>query len=55
MSGGSSVEKLTVGAGGNAGPEVWYDLNDRRVAKESANSGLYIVKNYNSVTKILAR
>lgn len=42
-------------AGESDADEVWFDLYGNRVAKTSADLGVYIVKKSNSFTKILKR
>lgn len=57
MSGNSSVNEIMTDAvaGESDADEVWFDLYGNRVAKTSADSGVYIVKKSNSFTKILKR
>lgn len=55
MTENSAVKEITADIDALSVPEVWYDLYGREVAKESTDTGIYIVKNSNSVTKILKR
>lgn len=55
MSGNSAVEDVNTGIADMSDPESWFDLNGHHVAKTSADSGIYIVKNSISVRKILKR
>ena len=55
MTGNSSVNDVMADMTNETGKEVWYDLSGRRIAKTSVDSGIYIVKSANRVTKILKR
>lgn len=55
MTGNSSVKDVITDMADLPTHEIWFDLNGRQVAKTSADTGIYIVKNANSVKKILKR
>lgn len=55
MSQNSAVKEVNTDIADISDSEIWYDINGRQIAKTSADSGIYIVKNSNSVKKILKR
>lgn len=55
MSENSAVKEIMTDMTYESGNEIWFDLNGRQVARTSADTGIYIVKNANSVKKILKR
>ena len=55
MSENTAVKEIMTYMTDESGNEIWFDLNGRQVAKTSADAGFYIVKNANSVKKILKR
>lgn len=55
MTGNSSVKDVMSDMADEPTHEIWFDLNGHQVAKTSADTGIYIVKNANSVKKILKR
>lgn len=55
MTGNSAVKEVMTDNAERQNSEAWFDINGRRVAKESADSGIYIVKTANDVKKILKR
>lgn len=55
MSENSAVKEVMSDMTDEQGDEIWFDLNGHQVAKTSADTGFYIVKNTNSVKKILKR